>query len=60
MNTYIIIILLSFIAGCVLAGVLMLGSIDNNIGRIKTILNNYEERRVAEMKRKYIETGKID
>ena len=60
MNTYIIIILLSFIAGCVLAGVLMIGSIDNNIGRIKTILNNYEERRVAEMKRKYIETGKID
>ena len=60
MDTYIIIILLSFIAGCVLAGVLMLGSIDNNIGRIKTILNNYEERRVAEMKRKYIETGKID
>lgn len=60
MDTYIIIILLSFIAGCAIAGVLMLGSIDNNIGRIKTILSNYEERRVAEMKRKYIETGKID
>lgn len=60
MNTYIIIILLSLIAGCVLAGMLMLSSIDNNIGRIKTILNKYEERRVDEMKRKYIETGKID
>ena len=60
MNTYIIIILLSLIAGCVLPGVLMLSSIDNNIGRIKTILSNYEERRVAELVRKYIETGKID
>ena len=60
MNTYIIIILLSLIAGCVLPAVLMLSSIDNNIGRIKTILSNYEERRVTEMKRKYIETGKID
>ena len=60
MNTYIIIILLSLIAGCVLAGMLMLSSIDNNIGRIKTILNKYEEHRVDEMKRKYIETGKID
>ena len=51
---------MSLIAGCVLPGLLMLSSIDNNIGRIKTILSNYEERRVAEMKRKYIETGKID
>lgn len=60
MNTYIIIILLSFIAGCALAGILMLGNIYNNIDQIKTILNNYEERLVIEMKRKYIETGKID
>lgn len=57
---YIIIMFLGFIAGCILAGVLMINSIDNNIGRIKTILSNYEERRVAKMKRKYFETGKID
>lgn len=52
--------LLSFIAGCVLACALILGNIGSDISRIKNIIVDYEHRRINKAYRKYIETGKID